>query len=140
MSTTFHKPPPRRYRLGDLRITNDTAVQWASRLTGRELHPVMNRPTVKKVIFNKIIASARINLEKSLVFIGCLSPKAHHSTDIRTWIHLRFRSLRRVRRMHLHKGCLKRRARRIIISNCSALKQSSDMLGIKEYEFATVLD
>ena len=63
MSATFYKPPPRHYRLGGLRISNDTAVQWASRLKGRELHPVMNRPTVKQVIFDKLIAS-RVNFRQ----------------------------------------------------------------------------
>ena len=58
-----HKPPPRRYGLGGYRITNDTAVQWASRLKGRELHPVSNRPTVKKVIFEKLVVS-RINFRQ----------------------------------------------------------------------------
>jgi len=57
MSATFHKPLPCHYHLGGLHINNDTAVQWASRLKGRELHPVINRPTVKKAIFNKVIAS-----------------------------------------------------------------------------------
>ena len=57
MSATFHNPPARHYRLGGLRINNDTAVQWASRLKGRELHPVINRPTVRRVIFDKVIAS-----------------------------------------------------------------------------------
>lgn len=56
MTATFHKPPPRHYRLGGLRIKNDTAVQWASRLKGRELHPVINLPTVKKVIFHEVKA------------------------------------------------------------------------------------
>jgi hypothetical protein len=63
MAGTFHKPPPRHYRLGGLRINNDTAVQWASRLKGRELHPVINRPTVKKAIFDKVIAS-RVNFRQ----------------------------------------------------------------------------
>ncbi|KIL54778.1 hypothetical protein M378DRAFT_171776 [Amanita muscaria Koide BX008] len=63
MPATFHKPPPRHYRLGGLRINNDTAVQWASRLKGRELHPVINRFTVKKVILGKVIAS-RINFRQ----------------------------------------------------------------------------
>ena len=63
MAGTFHKPPPRHYRLGGLRINNDTAVQWASRLKGRKLHPVINRPTVKKVIFDKVIAS-RVNFRQ----------------------------------------------------------------------------
>ncbi|KAH9964343.1 hypothetical protein BGW80DRAFT_1347792 [Lactifluus volemus] len=46
MSATFHKPPPRHYRLGGFRINMDTA----------ELHPVMDRPTVTEAIFNKVKA------------------------------------------------------------------------------------
>ena len=57
MSATFHKPPPRHYRLGGLRINNDTAVQWASRLKGRELHPLKDRSIVRKVILDKAVAS-----------------------------------------------------------------------------------
>ena len=63
MSTTFPKPPPRHYSLGGLRINNDAAIQWASRLKGRELHPVINRPTVKKAIFDKVVAS-RVNFRQ----------------------------------------------------------------------------
>jgi hypothetical protein len=63
MSATFHKPPPRHYRLGGFRINRDTAVQWASRLEGRELHPVMDSPTVTTAIFNKVKAS-RINFRQ----------------------------------------------------------------------------
>ena len=54
----------RRYRLGGYRITNDAAVQWASRLKGIKLHPVSDRPSVKKVIFEKVIAVARINFRQ----------------------------------------------------------------------------
>lgn len=56
MSDTIHKSP-RDYRLGGLRITNNTAVKWASRLKGRELHPVINRATVKKAIYDIVIPS-----------------------------------------------------------------------------------
>lgn len=63
MSITFHKPPARHHRLGGYRISNDTAVQWASRLKGRELHPVINRPTVKRAIFEKVVAS-RVNFRQ----------------------------------------------------------------------------
>ena len=60
-----HRPPPRRYRLGGFRITNDTAVQWASRLKDKDLHPVMDRPTVKKVLFEKVsLAGSRINFRQ----------------------------------------------------------------------------
>ena len=44
-------------------MNNNTAVQWASRLKGRELHPVINHPTVKKAIFDKVIAS-RVNFRQ----------------------------------------------------------------------------
>ena len=57
------KPPPRYCRLGGLRISNDTAVQWASRLKGRELHPVINSPTIGKTIFDKVKAS-RVNFRQ----------------------------------------------------------------------------
>ena len=63
MSVAFHKPPTRHYRLGGFCIKNDTAVQWASRLKGRELHPVMDRPTIKKTVFDKSVAS-RINFRQ----------------------------------------------------------------------------
>ena len=109
---------------------------------GRELHPVIDRPTIKKAILDKVIVSRLYfrRVGRSLVFAGCLSPKAHHSMDIRAWIRLRFHSLKRARRKRLHKSCLKRRVRRIITYGCSTFKRSSDMLSIKEYEFATVLD
>ena len=54
MFATSHKPPLRYHRL---RINNNTAVQWASRLKGRELHPAINRPTIKKAILDKVIVS-----------------------------------------------------------------------------------
>jgi hypothetical protein len=57
MFATIHKPPPHHYHLGGLCISNSTAVQWASCLKGRELHPVMVSPTVKKVIFAKLETS-----------------------------------------------------------------------------------
>jgi hypothetical protein len=57
MSVTIRKPPLRHYRLGGLRISNDTAVKWASRLKGRELDPEMNRAAVKKAIYDVVIPS-----------------------------------------------------------------------------------
>ena len=57
MSATFHKPPPRHYRLGGLRINNDTAAQWASRLKGRELNPATDRATVRRAILDKTLAA-----------------------------------------------------------------------------------
>jgi hypothetical protein len=56
-------PYPRNYRLGGFRISNNTAIQWASRLKGRELDPVLNRYTVKRVIFDQVKAS-RINFRQ----------------------------------------------------------------------------
>jgi hypothetical protein len=57
MSVTIRKPSPRHYRLGGLRISNDTAAKWASRLRGRELDPEKNRASVRRAIYDVVIPS-----------------------------------------------------------------------------------
>ncbi|KIJ54271.1 hypothetical protein M422DRAFT_64358 [Sphaerobolus stellatus SS14] len=55
MSATFlNEPqpaPPRRFRIGGYRISNDVAAQWAEKLTGRDLDPARDSYTIKKTIF-----------------------------------------------------------------------------------------
>ncbi|KIL59351.1 hypothetical protein M378DRAFT_14874 [Amanita muscaria Koide BX008] len=93
MSATFHKPPPRHYRLG-----------------GSELRPVINRPTVKKAIFDKVIASRWMLDTQSAPFNGY---KDMDPSEI----------------PQFEAGEKEAIAQKLL-----------EEAGIKEYEFATVLD
>jgi len=123
MSATFHKLPPRHYRLGGLRINNDTAVQWASRLKGRALHPVINRPTVKKAIFDKVIAS-RVNFRQVGEVAGVHWMLVTQSAPFNG-----YKDMDPCEIPQFEAGEKEAIAQKLL-----------EEAGIKEYEFATVLD
>ena len=72
-------------------------------------------------------------LGRSLMFTGCLSPKAHHFKGRDQCEIPQFKAGEK-------EAIAQKRVRQIIIYGCSTFKRSSDMLGVKEYEFVTVLD
>ncbi|GJJ11954.1 hypothetical protein Clacol_006192 [Clathrus columnatus] len=57
MSATFSnqppRPSPRNYRIGGFVISNDAAAKWGSQLVGRELHPVMDSASIRKAVLKK---------------------------------------------------------------------------------------
>ena len=145
MSATFDKPPPRNYRLGGFHINNDAAVQWASRLKGRELHPVMNNPTIRKAILNQVIAS-RINFRQ----VGEISG-VHWMLITQSAPFKGYKDMDPSEIPQFEPGKKDAIAQKLleeagtsnpllVVVQSSNDHRSSDMLGIKEYEFATVLN
>ena len=57
LRSTFESAPqrnPRFSRIGGFVISPETAAAWASRLTGKELHPEYDYPSIWQSIFEKI--------------------------------------------------------------------------------------
>jgi hypothetical protein len=45
---------PRRTRMAGFMMSTETATAWASRLSGRDLHPYYDSPSVWKIICDKV--------------------------------------------------------------------------------------
>ncbi|KIJ40101.1 hypothetical protein M422DRAFT_68615 [Sphaerobolus stellatus SS14] len=122
--------PRRRYRIGGYRISSDAAAQWASKLAGRELDPMRNSPTIRKVLLEKTVpVGANFRQVGEEVGVHWMLITQGEKFD-------GYKDMDPAQIPQFKPGERDVRAEKLLQEEDS----SSNALGIKEYEFATVLD